>query len=283
MKIGLLLNVSPRNWVPFTQAAEQAGFESVWIGEHLIFPETVAGHPGTSAGDEPAISSDVPLFDPWVQIAYLAAQTKTIRLGTSVYNIGLRHPFITARALASADLVSNGRIEFGIGVSWLEAEWDAVELPFATRGRRTDESIQILKRLFTEEVIAHQGEFFKFGPVKFMPKPVQRPWPPFLIGGNSKAALRRAALTGDGWIPMPQSIEKTAEDIRQLEAMRRDAGRSIPFSVTVLATEELPRLEVLRRYQDIGIDRVVIIPWTHVRHGLDSIARAGDEFIRLLT
>jgi probable F420-dependent oxidoreductase len=279
MKIGLLLNVSPRNWVPFTQAAEQAGFESVWIGEHLILPQHVAGHPGVSAEDEPAISSDVPLYDPWLQIAYLAGQTKQIRLGTSVYNLGLRHPFVTARAVTTADVASGGRIEFGIGVSWLEAEWDAVQLPFATRGRRTDETIQILKRLFTEEVISHDGEFFKFGPVKFVPKPSQSPWPPFLIGGNSKAAIRRAALAGDGWLPMPQTIEKTAADMRQLESLRREANRTQPFSVTVLDTQAPPTLESIRRYEAIGVDRVIVVPWNHVRQGLESIARAGDEVI----
>jgi probable F420-dependent oxidoreductase len=283
MKIGLLLNVSPRNWVPFAQAAEHAGFESVWIGEHLILPEHVAGHPGVSAEDEPAISSDVPLYDPWLQIAYLAGQTKHIRLGTGVYNLGLRHPFVTARAVMTADVASRGRIEFGIGVSWLEAEWDAMQLPFETRGRRTDETIQILKRLFTEEVISHEGEFFKFGPVKFVPKPSQSPWPPFLIGGNSKAAIRRAALSGDGWLPMPQSIEKTAVDMRHLESLRREANRTQPFSVTVLDTKAPPTLESIRRYGDIGVDRVIVVPWKHVRHGLESIARAGDELIGQLS
>jgi len=232
-----------------------------------------------SAEDEPAISSDVPLYDPWLQIAYLAGQTKHIRLGTSVYNLGLRHPFVTARAVTTADVASGGRIEFGIGVSWLEAEWDAVQLPFATRGRRTDETIQILKRLFTEEVVSHDGEFFKFGPVKFLPKPSQSPWPPFLIGGNSKAAIRRAALAGDGWLPMPQTIEKTAADMRELESLRREANRTRPFSVTVLDTQAPPTLERIRHYEAIGVDRVIVVPWQHVRQGLESVARVGDEVI----
>jgi probable F420-dependent oxidoreductase len=283
MKIGLLLHVSPRNLAPFTLAAEQAGFESVWIGEHLILPEHVAGHPGVSAEDAPAISSDVPLYDPWLQIAYLAGQTKRIRLGTSVYNLGLRHPFVTARAITTADALSGGRVEVGIGVSWLEAEWDAVQLPFATRGRRTDETIHILKSLFSENVIAHEGEFFRFGPVKFFPKPVQSPWPPLLIGGNSKAAIRRAALAGDGWLPMPQDIEKTAADMRQLESLRREANRTQPFSVTILDTNTIPTLESIKRYEDIGVDRVIVVPWQHVRQGLEAIARTGDDLIGRLT
>ena len=275
------MNVSPRNWLPFTKAAEDGGFESVWIGEHLIFPEKVVGNPG-SDHDDPAIASDVPLYDPWVQLAYLASQTKTIRLGTNVYNIGLRHPFITARALMTADLISQGRIEFGVGVSWLEAEWDAVGLPFASRGRRADEIIHVLKRLFTEEVISHSGEFFAFGPVKFQPKPIQSPWPPFLIGGNSKAALRRAALAGDGWIPMPESYEILSANIKQLAVMRADAGRTQPFSITIISTEQTPSYDLLRRYQEIGVNRVIVVPWTHPREGVNSIQRFGDEVIPLL-
>jgi probable F420-dependent oxidoreductase len=281
VKIGLLMNVSPRNWLPFAQAAESAGFDSVWIGEHLIFPEKVVGNPG-SHHDDPAIASDVPLYDPWVQLAYLAGQTKSIRLGTNVYNIGLRHPFITARALMTTDLISNGRIEFGIGVSWLQAEWDAMGLPFDSRGRRADEIIHVIKRLFTEDVVSHKGEFFSFGPVKFQPKPIQSPWPPFLIGGNSKAALRRAALAGDGWIPMPESFDILGANIKQIALMRADAGRTQPFSVTIISPEQTPSYNLLRSYQDIGVTRVIIIPWTHPRDGVHSIQRFGDEVIPLL-
>jgi probable F420-dependent oxidoreductase len=277
----MLMNVSPRNWVPFAQAAEQAGFESLWVGEHLIFPENVMGNPG-SDHEDPAIGSEVPLFDPWVQLAYLAGQTKSIRLGTSVYNIGLRHPFITARAVMTADLTSQGRIEFGIGVSWLEAEWDALGLSFATRGRRTDEIIDIIKRLYTQDVVSHEGEFFKFEPVKFQPKPVQSPWPPFLIGGNSKAALKRAALAGDGWIPMPQTFELLATNIKQLNLMRADAGRTQPFSVTIICLDQVPDLDAMRRYREIGVDRVIIVPWAHPREGVQSIRRYGNEVIPLL-
>ena len=117
MKLGVHLRVGPRNWVAFTQAAEQAGFESVWVPEHLILPVKMSGHPGSPHEGEPPISGDTPAWDPWLQIAFLAGQTRTIRFGTNVFNLGLRHPFVTARALTTADLVSGGRIDFAIGAS----------------------------------------------------------------------------------------------------------------------------------------------------------------------
>src|SRR5205823_6270728 len=113
--------------------------------------------------------------------------------GTHVYNIGLRHPFVAARAVQTLDILSGGRAEFGIGASWLEEGWVAAELDFATRGRRVDEAIEICKELRTRPEISYDGEFFAFAGAVFEPKPVQQPHPPVLVGGESKAALRRAA------------------------------------------------------------------------------------------
>ncbi len=141
--------------------------------EHLIMPVTMTGAPNTPHEGEPPISASTPAYDPWIQIATMAAQTSTLRFGTNVYNIGLRHPFSTARSLTTLDAVSGGRLEFGIGASWLSQEWQAMELPFETRGRRVDETIRIIQQLFTDEVVEHEGEFFRFQPVGFLPKPVQ--------------------------------------------------------------------------------------------------------------
>jgi len=276
MKIGISLRVGPRNWVEFTQAAEAAGLDSVWVPEHLIMPVKMTGHPGSPHEGEPPISGDTPAWDPWLQLAYLAGQTRTIRLGVNVFNIGLRHPFITARALTTADLLSGGRIDFGVGASWLSEEWQAMELPFETRGRRVDETIQIIQRLFTEDVVEHAGEFFKFQPVKFQPKPVQSPWPPFLIGGDSPAAIRRAARLGDGWLPMAQTIESLPDNLKRLAALREEAGRTGPFQVT-LQLSGPPDVDELLRWRDVGVDRVIVTPWSHPRDGVGAIRRLGDE------
>jgi len=276
MKIGISLQVAPRNWLGFAQAAEAAGLDSAWVPEHLIMPLKMSGHPGTPHDGEPPITGDTPAFDPWQIITFLAGQTRTLRLGLNVFNIGLRHPFVTARAITTADLLSGGRIDFGVGASWLSEEWQAMELPFETRARRVNETIQIIQRLFTEDVVEHEGEFFKFQPVKFQPKPVQAPWPPFLIGGDSPAAMRRAAQLGDGWLPMAQTPETLPASLKRVATLRAEAGRGGPFQVIVQINGP-PDLNLLQRYRDLGVDRVIVTPWTHPREGLDAIRRLGEE------
>ena len=150
-----------------------------------------------------------------------------VRLGTHVYNIGLRHPFTAARGVQTVDLLSGGRFEFGIGASWLEEEWRATGLDFATRGRRVDEAIEVCKRLFAEPTVTHHGEFFTFDEVVFEPKPVQRPRPPILVGGESKAALRRAARLGDGWLGMGHTFDSAAERIATLRTLLAEYGRPV--------------------------------------------------------
>ena len=122
-------------------------------------------------------------------LAFLAARTTRIRLGTHVYNIGLRHPFVVARSVATLDVLSEGRVDFGIGASWLAAEWQATGLDFASRGRRVDEALAVCQQLWSQPVVEHHGEFFDFAPVMFEPKPQQRPWPKLHVGGDGPAAL----------------------------------------------------------------------------------------------
>ena len=190
MKIGIsLAMLRPALWTEVTVEADRLGYESVWMPEHLVIPVNASGSP--NAGEEhPPIPADVPVFDVFAYLGFLAGKTTNVHFGTQVYNIGLRHPFTTARAVATLDQVSEGRFEFGIGASWLREEWEAVGLDFDTRGRRVDEAIEVCQRLWRDEEIEFHGEFFDFAPVKFEPKPVQRPWPPLHIGGDGRAAFR---------------------------------------------------------------------------------------------
>ncbi len=225
MKIGISLGVlRPSAWVALTCEADRLGFESVWMPEHLVIPVQAVGSP-FAGSDHPPIPSDVPVFDVFGYLGFLAGKTEQIHFGTQVYNIGLRHPFGVARSVTTLDIVSEGRFEFGIGASWLRAEWEAVGLDFDSRGRRIDESIGVCRRLWSEGLVEHHGEFFDFGPVMFEPKPVQSPWPPLHIGGDGPAALRRAATVGDGWIPMNHTVEQVPADAARIAELRADAGR----------------------------------------------------------
>src|SRR5690349_12060359 len=182
----------PALWAETARLCDEPGFEPVGLPGHRVLPIDSTGSP-YAGQDHPPVPADVPVFDVFTMLGFLAGQTSRLRLGTNVYNIGLRHPFSTARAVATLDVVSGGRVELGIGASWLAAEWDAVGLDFASRGSRVDEALQLCRRLWTEPVIEHQGQHFSFRPVAFEPKPVQARIP-VSVGGDSPPALRRAAL-----------------------------------------------------------------------------------------
>jgi len=200
VKIGIALGKAhPSRHLEIVLEAERLGFESVWMPEHLVFPREMAGspHPGAAA---PPVPPTTPVFDVFGWLCFLAGKTQRIRLGTHVYLLGLRHPFVAARAIQTLDIVSGGRAEIGIGAGWLRSEWQAAGLDPSSRGRRLDEALAICKRLWSEEFVEVHGEFFDFAPVCFEPKPLQRPWPPLHAGGESPRALRRAAMHCDGWI-----------------------------------------------------------------------------------
>jgi probable F420-dependent oxidoreductase len=275
MKVALQLQaVNPKFWVVASQEAEQAGFESVWIPEHLVLPVEMKGSP-YAGHDEVPIPPSMPTYDAFIALAHISAATSTIRLATHVYNIGLRHPFITARTVGTLDVFSGGRVELGIGVSWLKEEWDAAGLDFTTRGRRVDETIGICRRLWSEEVIEHHGEFFDFQPVRFEPKPIQQPIP-IVVGGDSPAAMRRAAAN-EGWIPMNHSLEQLRPSVDRINEMRAAAGR--PGKVEVTIGGNLESASDVQRYVDAGADRIICRPFASSREAIEGIRRFGDDVL----
>jgi probable F420-dependent oxidoreductase len=169
-------------FVEAATAADELGFESVWLPEHLVFPVDMAGSPFAGA-EHPPVPPSTPVFEPFAYLSFLAGRTRRVRLGTHVYNLALRHPFVAARAVQTADILSSGRIEVGVGAGWLRQEWDAAGLDFDSRGARLDEALQVCLRLWTEDTVEHRGRFFTFEAVKFEPKPDQKPHPPLIIGG----------------------------------------------------------------------------------------------------
>ena len=228
MKVGITLAaLRPSLWTEATLLADELGFESVWMPEHLVFPVDMEGSP-IADEDHPPAPPDVPVFEVFTYLSFLAGQTERIRFGTYVYNIGLRHPLAVARAVVTLDVLSRGRFEFGIGASWLRAEWDAVGLDFTSRGRRVDEAVEVCQRLWSEDIVEHHGEFFDFEPVMFVPKPLQTPWPPLHFGGDGPAAFRRAAASGDGWIPLNHAAEAIPGAVVEL-ARAAGGGRSARY------------------------------------------------------
>ncbi|MCU1372886.1 MAG: luciferase [Actinomycetia bacterium] len=276
MKLGIALGrVNPAFFVETTLEAERLGYESVWMPEHLVFTLDMSGSPHLDDGDV-ALPATSPVQDVFAYLGHLAALTTRIRLGTNVYNVGLRHPFTVARGVTTVDRLSNGRLEFGIGASWLRQEWEAAQLDFATRGARVDEALAICQRLWTESVIEHHGEHFDFQPVAFEPKPAQAPHPPILVGGESGAALRRAARIGDGWIGMGHTPESVVDRVTRLQQLREEHGTADrPFTVTV-ESQTVDKADI-EAWEDAGVDRLIVSPWARSKDALEGMrALAAD-------
>jgi probable F420-dependent oxidoreductase len=277
-KLGVALGrLNPAFHLPVVLEAERLGFESVWLPEHLVLPLAMAGspHPGEA---HPPVPPTTPVFDCFGYLSFLAGRTRRLRLGSHVYLLALRHPFVAARAVQTLDVVSGGRAEVGIGAGWLASEWRAAGLDFASRGRRLDEALAVCKRLWSEPEIEHRGEFFDFEPVAFEPKPVQRPWPPIHVGGESPAALRRAARAGNGWIGLDHTPDSVRAPVAQLRALRAEAGRERePFAITVGARAETR--DELTRFAGAGVTRVIVAPWRRSTEAVEGLRRLAARVL----
>jgi probable F420-dependent oxidoreductase len=287
MKFGLpLFGVSPRFFADIARVAEDNGFESVWMPEHLVFPEEMPSTYLYTESGQPPVNPDTPLFDVWVSLSNIAQATSTIRLATNVYVLPLRHPIEVARSVVTLDRLSNGRVTLGIGVGWLEDEFTAVGRNFHDRGKRTDVMIPLMRRLWTEDVIEHHDEHFDIPRIKFQPKP-RFGTIPIEVGGISKPALRRAGQLGDGWIEIGSpTLDEAKAKLDVIEGHRKEAGRQdLPFEVT-LGGAFGRDLDGIRRCQEAGATRIVVAPMVRDRITPEVVGdftkRFADEVISKL-
>jgi probable F420-dependent oxidoreductase len=278
MKIGIpLFRLRAAPMIEVAKHAEAFGFESVWVPEHLVLPTRFESrYPYSEDGLSP-LRPDTPHLDPLIVLAQIAALTSRIRLGTNIFILPLRHPLVTARMATSLHVLSGGRVSLGIGVGWLEEEFRAVGIDFRTRGARARECVLALKALWTQAEPEFHGRFFDFGPVKFEPKPAQVPHPPLLFGGESEAALRRAAALGDGWYGVAHDARSAAACVAKLRALRAEAGRERePFEVTVGHRGGAIGEGVLQAYAAAGVDRVTVLPWWSAREADEKLAELAE-------
>lgn len=243
--------------VELAQAAEAAGLDSVWTVEHVVVPEGYrSAYPYSTSGRMPGDREDFPIPDPLMWLAFVASNTETLRLGTGVLILPQRNPVVLAKEVATLDHLSGGRVLLGVGVGWLEEEFDAVGVAFARRGARTDDAIAALRALWgAADTATHDGEFFSFANVYSRPRPPGGTVP-VVIGGHSIAAARRAGRLGDGFFPARGNPEELAPLLQELRRAADAAGRD-PDTIEI-TTGAPARPELIARLADLGVHRVVL-------------------------
>jgi probable F420-dependent oxidoreductase len=253
------------------EACDQSGFLYVAACHHVAIPR------------EPAEAMSTTWFDPVATLGYLAARTQNTRLMTNVFVASYRHPLETAKAFATVDALSNGRLLFGVGAGHVEGEFDALGVPFRERGAITDEAIDAILAAWSDEYSAHDGPRWKYGEVGQTPRPVQQPHPPIWIGGSGRPALRRVARVGDGWIPQATPPDRLADDIayilRQRDELRPGAVPEVGYHAFVHVGEpswELPKFAMNGNDRIIDwINKLGAIGVSHVQ--VRFAARSADE------
>jgi probable F420-dependent oxidoreductase len=214
--------------VEASQLIEELGYHALWFPEHVVFfPSYDSQYPyGTSGQTEVERLRGV--YDPFTALAAISQVTSEVRLGTYVCVLAQRNPIVTARDIATLDQVSGGRFDFGVGVGWSAEEYRALGVPFERRGARTDDYLAAMKRLWADdEVCEYHGEFVDFEPLMAFPKPLQRPHPPVVVGGNSSATIRRIVQHGQGWAGYNLSHDEVAAFLERLDVAMSAAGRSL--------------------------------------------------------
>jgi probable F420-dependent oxidoreductase len=280
MKFGVtVFQIAPAAIAAIAHKAEETGFESLWVPEHLIFPvEYKSRYPYGSTGRMPGLAG-APMHDPMVVLAYVAALTTRIKLATGVFVVPLRNAIATAKSIASLDVLSGGRFLFGIGVGWLAEEFERVGMDFHDRARRTREYVALMKQLWTSEDPVFHGRTINLEGVKFAPKPVQT-CPPLIFGGHSEASFKRAAQLGDGWYGIGHSIEELERTIARLREHERLAKRERPLEVTVaLRHGRQLTLDDVKRMAAIGVDRMLVGGPQPTQEMLASIEHLGAELV----
>jgi probable F420-dependent oxidoreductase len=283
MKLGIFLPISGRaagleTLMEAARSAEAQGFDAVWSADRVVTPWQIRTSYPYSENHEFIVPPDRPFLDSLTCLAFLAGCTEKITLGVSVLVLPYRHPLYWARVAVSIERLSRGRLIMGVGVGWMEEEFAALGVPFKDRGRMTDEQLEVLSCLWTEEHCSFQGQFYRFEDLAFSPKPVQQPRIPIWVGGEGRAAQRRAAKYGDAWFPYfvtitPEELRSGYEHVQRLTA---EAGRDpkqvrlaccrpievtgdpVPQDAQHLRGSPEQLVEALEAYRQVGVDHLAL-------------------------
>jgi probable F420-dependent oxidoreductase len=257
--IGIANLARPEMITALASHAERLNFSTVWAPEHLLFVEKYSSQYPYARGENLPVSTDIPLLNPFLALTYAAANTRRVRLATGICLVPEYNPLLLAKMCASLDYLSNGRFALGIGIGWLREEFDALGIPWERRAKRTREYVEAMHCLWGEER-NYQGEFVKFQGAISYPKPKAGSRLPVLVGGQSDAALKRAADYGDGWCGFNLTPDETAAAVKRIRELRVANGRSSqPFEFS-MAPVKTATPDDLKRYREAGIDELYLTP-----------------------
>lgn len=289
VKIGLFgINIGQENLaeslLPLVKQAENIGIESVWTGEHVMIPLEYASRYPYNASGKIDLAPEANFADPLIVLSHVAGQTTTLRLGTGINLLPQSNPLLMAKQVASLDHLSGGRLMLGLGVGWLEEEFRAMGAEFAGRGKRFDDYLAAMKKVWSGEVVEHKSGHLSWSGFKSYPLPRQRPHPPIIIGGHSPAALRRVAKLGDGWFAFAKDAHELAGMIAQMARAAGNAGRDpASIEITALWRQYDKGLTGLEAYRELGVSRLLVPLGILARGNLEeNLAKLGEEVIAKL-
>jgi probable F420-dependent oxidoreductase len=269
-------------YVPLARAADAHGWDWAAVSDHVVNPETIESKYPYSKTGERRWQHFTEFADPWVAIGAMAAATERLRFTTNVYVLPMRPPAAVAKVVATAAALSGGRVALGVGMGWMAEEFEVMEQPFAKRGARADEMIEVLRKLWAGGWVEHHGAHYDFAPLEMTPSPGSVP---IFVGGTSEPALRRAARN-DGWVSDLQTTEELAGFCAKLRAYRDELGRGDePFAV-IASCKDAWDLDGYRRLHEVGVTHLLTQPWMFyagdtkdLGERIDGIARFADDII----
>jgi probable F420-dependent oxidoreductase len=274
-----LMWIEPEQLVPCAQFAEEVGFEGALLADHGVYPQVITSRYPASPDGKAPMSPHWPYPDCWATMGVLAGATKRLKFSIAIYVLPLRAPWEVAKATGTLAILSNNRIALGIGVGWMKEEFDIYGVDFHTRGKRTDEMIAVMHKLWRGGMVEHHGRFFDFPAFQIAPAP-DRPVP-IWVGGYSEAAERRAAYLCDGWLGQGNNAEDVPDVIARINRMRKEAGRDhLPFEYAFPVSEP-PSVDLFKRMRDQGCTSGFSLPFIFelgLNSTLDNKKRMMERF-----
>ena len=270
--------MEPDQLVGVARAAEEAGFHGLLLADHLFFPATLVSKYPYSEDGAPMFDGRTPFPDPWTTIAAMAAVTQRLQFATFVFILPLREPIQLAKTLGTLSLLTNGRVALGAGAGWIREEFDALGIDFHTRGKRMDEMVVAMRKLWSGEVVEHHGRFFDFAPLQMSPAPGRHI--PIWFGGLTDIAMKRATALGDGWLGIGNTPDEAEQILGKLRALRRATGRERePFDTIVPLVTPLES-ETLRRLEPLGMTGANCFPFSFTLGPNSTLAQKREQMMR---